>query len=573
MILDRSKQRQLTRWLKEQGILDKRYLRFSVMLGSLSGVLLVAQAFLLAMILQSLIIDKVPRDTLDVYFLALVVCFILRAGLTYFREKVGFKYGTHIRQRIRQNVLDRLNELGPAYIKSKPVGSWATIIVEQIDEMQDFYARYLPQMMLAATVPFIILIAIFPINWAAGLILFVTAPLIPLFMALVGMGAAESSRKNFETLSRLSGQFLDRLKGLSTIRLFHRGDAEVAEIAESSESLRKRTMDVLKLAFLSSACLEFFTSISIALVAVYFGFSFLGQFHFGGYGVDITLFAGFIALILAPEFYQPLRDLGTFYHAKAQAIGAADSLYTFMTETADIHQQSADNNEKQRQFAEDYLELKAENCVVMTLQHKPLTEPLNFSLANQQKVAIIGRSGAGKTSLIQALLGFLPYSGSLTVNGVELRDYDIASLRKIMNWVGQNPSLPAKTVKENIELAAPDATEAEIARVLHQAHIDEFLPLLPHGLDTEVGDDAVQLSVGQTQRIAVARALLKPSLLLLLDEPTASLDALSANFVRGALNQAAKHQTTLVVTHQIHPDDQFDQIIEIKPLAATSDSN
>lgn len=196
--------------------------------------------------------------------------------------------------------------------------------------MHDYYARYLPQMTLAACVPLLIVITIFPINWAAALILLGTAPLIPLFMALVGMGAADANRRNFQALARLSGHFLDRLRGMETLRIFHRGQAETDNIRDASQDFRQRTMEVLRLAFLSSGVLEFFTSLSIALVAVYFGFSYLGELNFGHYGAGVTLMAGFLTLILAPEFFQPLRDTGTFYHAKAQAVGAADSLKTFM---------------------------------------------------------------------------------------------------------------------------------------------------------------------------------------------------------------------------------------------------
>ncbi|MGQ7119665.1 ABC transporter transmembrane domain-containing protein, partial [Escherichia sp. HC-CC4] len=258
--------------------------------------------------------------------------------MVWLRERVGYHAGQHIRFAIRRQVLDRLQQAGPAWIQGKPAGSWATLVLEQIDDMHDYYARYLPQMALAVSVPLLIVVAIFPSNWAAALILLGTAPLIPLFMALVGMGAADANRRNFLALARLSGHFLDRLRGMETLRIFGRGEAEIESIRSASEDFRQRTMEVLRLAFLSSGILEFFTSLSIALVAVYFGFSYLGELDFGHYDTGVTLAAGFLALILAPEFFQPLRDLGTFYHAKAQAVGAADSLKTFM-ETPLAHPQ------------------------------------------------------------------------------------------------------------------------------------------------------------------------------------------------------------------------------------------
>ena len=283
--------------------------------------------------------------------------------------------------------------------------------------MQDYYSRYLPQMYLAVFIPLLILIAVFPINWAAGIILLATAPLIPLFMALVGMGAADANRRNFVALARLSGNFLDRLRGSDTLRLFDRAQAETAQIAKSSEDFRGRTMEVLRPAFLSSGVLEFFASISIAVVAVYFGFSYLGELNFGSYGLGVTLFSGFLVLILAPEFFQPLRDLGTFYHAKAQAIGAAEALETFLS--AEGEQMGSGT----RQLPTDQpLTLQASALEILSPNGVLLAGPLSFTLQPQQRVALVGLSGAGKSSLLNLLLGFLPYRGSLTVNGIELRE-------------------------------------------------------------------------------------------------------------------------------------------------------
>jgi ATP-binding cassette subfamily C protein CydD len=466
--------------------------------------------------------------------------------VTWLRERVGFHAGAHIRFEIRRRVLNRLQQAGPAWIQGKPAGSWATLILEQIDDMHDFYARYLPQMTLAASVPLLIVITIFPINWAAALILLCTAPLIPLFMAMVGMGAADANRRNFKALARLSGHFLDRLRGMETLRIFNRGAAETENIRLASEDFRSRTMEVLRLAFLSSGVLEFFTSLSIALVAVYFGFSYLGEFNFGHYGAGVTLFAGFLALILAPEFFQPLRDLGTFYHAKAQAIGAADSLKTFM-EAPLAHRQRGDITLK----SDEAITLTARDLILKSPDGAVLAGPLNFTLPAGQRVVLVGKSGSGKSSLINALSGFLPYDGSLLVNGVELGDLDPDAWRRAISWVGQNPQLPATTLRENILLGRPDASDAELQAVLDKAWVSEFLPLLPQGLDTPTGDQGARLSVGQAQRVAVARALLDESKLLLLDEPAASLDSHSEQRVMQALNEASSHQTTLMVTHQL----------------------
>ena len=553
--MKKTRQQELTAWLKQQSKLAQRWLRISLLLGFLSGALIVAQAWLLATLLHALIIEHAARESLLSPFLLLIATFILRALNSVLRERVGFLCGQAVRQQIRKLVLDRLQQLGPAWVQGKPAGSWATMILEQIDDMQDYYARYLPQMYLAALIPLLILITIFPLNWAAGLILFLTAPLIPLFMALVGMGAADANRRNFLALARLSGHFLDRLRGMETLRLFHRGKAETEQIRHASEDFRSRTMEVLRMAFLSSGVLEFFASISIAVVAVYFGFSYLGELDFGHYGMGVTLFAGFLVLILAPEFFQPLRDLGTFYHAKAQAIGAAESLVTFLSEEGETvgfgtHEFSSNTA----------IAIRAEDLVVLAPNGTPLTQPLTFDIRAGERIALVGLSGAGKSSLLNVLLGFLPYRGSLTVNGQALNTLTPESWRKQLSWVGQNPHLPEQTLRSNILLGNPQASPLELQYAIERAYVQEFLPQLPQGLETTIGDGAARLSVGQAQRVAVARALIHPCNLLLLDEPSASLDAHSEELVMTALNDAARSQTTLLVTHQLTEIAEYDTI-------------
>lgn len=553
--MDKSRQTELVRWLKQHSAPAKHWLRISMLLGILSGLMIIAQAWFLAVILQALIMDNVPREQLLTPFVLLICVFILRAIVTYVRERVGFRCGQVVRQEIRNMVLDKLQELGPVWVKGKPAGSWATIILEQIEDMQDYYSRYLPQMYLAGIIPIMILIAIFPFNWAAALILFVTAPLIPIFMALVGLGAADANRRNFIALGRLSGSFLDRLRGLDTLRLFFREKAEIKQIRESTEDFRSRTMEVLRMAFLSSGVLEFFASISIAVVAVYFGFSYLGEINFGSYGLPVTLFAGFLALILSPEFFQPLRDLGTYYHAKAQAVGAAETLETLL---------NSDGEQKAQQgtqtLSDEAIYIQAKQLEILSHDGVRLAGPLDFNIEPQQRIAIVGQSGAGKSSLLNLLLGFLPYRGSITINGVELRELCPDKWRELLGWVGQNPHLPEQTLVENICLGKPNATEAEIQQAIDNAYVSEFLAHLPDGLNTKLGDYAARLSVGQAQRVAVARTLLKPSRMLLLDEPAASLDSHSEQRVMQTLNQLSSQQTTLLVTHLLEETLDYDQI-------------
>ncbi|NRD30739.1 cysteine/glutathione ABC transporter permease/ATP-binding protein CydD [Shewanella sp. DC2-4] len=580
--MDKSLEKSLLVWLKAQKKACGLFLKLSLWLGMISAVAMVAQAYIIATILDGVIIGQVipltdnaqtisssvSIDTYIPHFIALIALMLLRALLAYGRERASFEAGKRLRGHIRAAVMDKLTKLGPAFIKGKPAGSWASIVLEQVEDLQDFYARYLPQISLAGFIPVLILVEVFPINWAAGLILLLTAPLIPMFMILVGMGAADANRKNFSALARLSGHFMDRLKGLSTLKLFHRGDAELKVIASASEEFRSRTMSVLRMAFLSSAVLEFFAAVSIAVLAVYFGFSYLGHLDFGYYGahanissstapdmggIPFSLFTGLFILILAPEFYQPLRDMGTHYHAKAQAIGAAEALITLLE-----HPEPEFFGHVRINSIET---LSADNLEVFSVDGTRLLGPLSFELKEGERLALVGPSGAGKTSLLNALLGFLPYKGHLLINGHELSALDLAHWRQHLAWLGQEPQLFHGTVRDNVALADPTLPDDMLWHLLAEANISDFVKAQPLGLDAPVGEQSSGLSVGQAQRIALARALGQQASLFVLDEPTASLDSQSEQAVSSALNRAMAGKMCIMVTHRLDQLDQMDTIL------------
>lgn len=550
--MTKTRQRELQKWLRSQQKNIKPLMWLNVALGVINALFIILQMWLLASILQQMIVVKAAVSAYFGEVVILFLCFLTRAIFTWARERVGFTAGQILRRHLRAQILQKLAQIGPISIGQKPAGSWAALMLEQVENLHNFYARYLPQQFLSLLVPLVILAAVFPYNWAAGLILFATMPLLPLFMALAGMKAAEANQKYIGVLSRLSGQFLDRLRGLETIRLFNQGEAQSEQIRQRTEEFRLSTMEVLKMAFLSSAVLEFFTAVSIAVMAVYFGFYYLGELDFGDYHTGVTLFIGFFCLMLAPEFYQPMRELGVYYHDKAAAVGAADSIEQFLNETV------MSNQNGQKNLPNQPLVIQASNCVVLSPQGQALTAPLNFRLNAGQRIALIGQSGAGKTSLMNALLGFLPYQGSLTINGVELRELNLARWRAMLAWVGQNPQLIYGTLRENILLGNPNTDQQAVESALKNALADEFVQRL--GLDYLVSDSNRGISGGQAQRIAITRALLRPYQLLLLDEPTASLDIQSEQQVLQALQQLSHGKTTLMITHRIEDLQQCDQI-------------
>ncbi|MFM5031561.1 cysteine/glutathione ABC transporter permease/ATP-binding protein CydD [Aeromonas media] len=555
--MDKNKQKHLYGWLRKQSGHGRRWIGLSIGLGMGQGILMVMQAWLLATLLHGFIIEGTTPEQSIPLFIALLLVTLTKAALAYGREVASFRAGSAVRQAIRELVLTRLARLGPAYIQRRPAGSWASLLLEQIEEMQEFFSRYLPQMAIAVFIPLVILVAVFPVNWAAGIILLGTAPLIPLFMILVGVGAADANRRNFQSLARLSGHFLDRLKGLRTLQLFMRTQAEGEAIRDASEDFRERTMEVLRLAFLSTAVLEFFAAIAVALVAVYFGFSYIDHLNFGNYGVKVTLFTGLFVLFLAPEFYAPLRELGAHYHAKAQAIGAAEQLLEFLE--AEVSEPASGSAPFQ---ADGPIRVEARALEVLSAEGKVLVGPIDFTLEAGTRTALVGISGAGKSSLVNALLGFAPYRGSLRVNGQELTELDMSQWRLQLGWLSQNPQLFHASLRDNLLLARTTASDAELEAALVRAQAWEFAR--EKGFDYPVGDQAGGLSVGQAQRLALARTLLKSTQLMVLDEPTASLDRHSERAIMSTLEDAAKGQTLLMITHRLDQLSQMDNILVLQ---------
>jgi ATP-binding cassette, subfamily C, bacterial CydD len=311
--------------------------------------------------------------------------------------------------------------------------------------------------------------------------------------------------------------------------------------------------------------LEFFAAVSIAVLAIYFGFSFLGQLNFGDYGVGLTLFVAMFVLMLAPEFYQPLRDMGTHYHAKAQAIGAAEELMALLNYQVD----SEINNETHATpplktiNTQEGVAIIATHFIVKSHDGVTLLGPVSFQLNQGQHIAIVGPSGAGKTSLLNALLGFLPYQGSLKVNGIELNELSIIDWRSHLAWLGQEPQLFHGSVRENVAMADPMMSDDTIKSLLEKAQVLDFIEQQAQGLDLPIGEQMAGISVGQAQRIALARALGQNAPLFLLDEPTASLDRHSEQAVLSALDEAMSGASCLMVTHRIDQLSQMDTILVI----------
>jgi ATP-binding cassette subfamily C protein CydD len=552
-----SSDKQSLRWLIDSARPARFWILLAVGLGFSGGLLLVAQAALIANILQGVFIDRLPRHLLLPLFCGLPAVVLLRAALAWAREVIGFTAGARIREDVRMSLMDHIAALGPAYTAGQRTGALASAVLEQVESLNDFFAHYLPQLALAVMIPAAVAAFVFPLSWAAGALLVLSAPMIPLFMVLVGMGAESIAQRNFQALARLSAHFLDVLQGLATLKLFDRSRAEAHSVARASAAYRRQTLRVLRVAFLSSAVLEFFSSMAIALVAVYLGLHYLGYFQFGDYGSPLDLAGGFFILLLAPDFYLPMRELGTHYHARAQAVGAAAEIRKILSVPAPPAAAGAavtPDGFGAIHFRDVHFAFGA--------GRPPVLAGVDFRLAAGERVVLVGSSGAGKTTVLNLLMGFIrPGAGRIYLDDLPLEDVPTDHWRRRLAWIGQNPVLFHGTVAENIRIGKPDAGQDALEAAARAARVLDFCRRLPLGLDTPVGEQGTGLSKGQAQRVALARAYLKDAPLLLLDEPTAGLDADSERMALEALDDLCRNRTVLMVTHRLENIRRADRIL------------
>ena len=534
-------------WLK--GFIPelRRPLRQAVALGSVSGLLVVAQAALLAHVGAAAVEHRAPLRQAWPWLLALLPVFALRFALVRAAERVAFRAGASLRQRLRKRLLEHVQRLGPLWLRAQQRGDLLNSLVNGIEALEAYFARYLPTARVTALVPAAILLVVFPVDWISGLVLLLTAPLIPLFMWLIGRGAEDMNQQQWQLLARLSARFLDTLQGLVSLKLLGAGRREAQVVEQVSEQYRAATMRVLRVAFLSSVVLEFLSTVSIALVAVLIGFRLMwGQMHFD---------QGFFVLLLAPEYYAPLRALGGVYHLRMDAIGAAQRIQPVLDVEAPPRRGGAAPPPQAPALRFEELHFAYDDG-------RGALRGCSFEAGAGKVTALVGASGSGKSTLLGLLLGLgRPQRGRILVSGVELDELDEQAWLQRIAVVPQRPHLFAASVADNLRLARPDADVAALRRAARAAAAEEFIDALPQGFDTLLGERGAGLSGGQAQRLALARALLRDSPLLLLDEATASLDAQAQQQVIESLREELRGRTVLMAAHRLRTLELADHVV------------
>lgn len=514
-----------------------------------SGALLVVQAWLLASVLDAAIVRDVPRQELLASIVGIAALMLLRATITWAGERAGADAAERIKRHVRQSLFARMVAKGPYWSRGKASGELASAVVDQVEALDGFFAKYLPAMAAAAMLPVAFSVLLLPVDVIAGLVLLITAPLIPLFMALVGWGAQGASRRHLRAFARLSGFFADRLRGLSTLKLYGRADAEAASVVAASDALRQRTMSVLRIAFLSSAVLEFFAALGVAGVAVYIGLTYLGFLDVRW--SPLTLQAGLFCLLMAPEVYAPLRQFAAHYHDRATALAAVTQIAVLFDGLPQEDAATPLHPDTARMVAASGgASLAVSGLTVLAPgRAQAVLSDAALTLASGEHVALMGPSGIGKSTLIEALARLRPSQGDIRIDDQPLTDWDEAALRGRVALIGQTPQLLAGSIAANIRLGCADASDADVQEAARRACVLEFAAALPQGLDTLLGSRGQGLSGGQAQRVALARLFLRDPGLILLDEPTAHLDEATQARLLDEILEFSVGRTLLLATH------------------------
>ncbi|MEB2356792.1 thiol reductant ABC exporter subunit CydD [Bacillus pumilus] len=540
--------------------MDKRLLQLKGMRGLLAllgivsliqGASIIFQAQWLAHAITTLF-DGKSLSQATPYVLLFLAAFLVRHGLTLIREKVMFTYSSRIGADVRKQLLDQLFRLGPAFTKKKGTGKLVTLAMEGIAQYRQYLQLFLPKMVNMAVIPAMVLIYVWTLDETSAVILIVTLPILIVFMILLGLVAQRKAAKQWRSYEKLSNHFTDSLRGLETLRYLGISKKHSRNIGEVSKRYRKATMSTLKVAFLSSFALDFFSMLSIATVAVFLGLRLIEG--------ELLLLPALTALMLAPEYFLPVREVGNDYHATLNGKEANEAMQVILEEKGFRTQetQSVQLNEWNEQSA-----LTLQDVSVQHDEHAPYSiQDVDFTVKGKKKIGIIGASGSGKSTLTDVLGGFVePTSGQITLNGQPLVHLQMKEWQKEVVYMPQHPYLFHMTLRENIRFYEPHATDEEVERAASEAGLSQLVAQLPNGLDEIIGEQGRGLSGGQAQRIALARTVLGKRSIMLLDEPTAHLDIETEYELKKTMLPLFEDKLVFLATHRLHWMPAMDEII------------
>ena len=532
----------------------RTFLLVSVALGSLGALLIVAQAWLLADVVARAFIGGRSLAQLRTPLTVLLAVVVARAVLAWAAELAASRSSARAKSQLRVALLGCIPVLSSDSSREQSTGELAILATRGIDVLDGYFSLYLPQLFLAVIVPVVVIVAVLFGDWISAAIIAFTIPLIPLFMALVGATTRERMDRQFQTLERLAGHFLDVVAGLPTLKVFGRARAQAASIREITERYRTTASSTLRVTFLSSLILELVATIAVALVAVAIGLRLMDG--------HLDLRTALFALVLAPEAFLPLRRLGANYHASAEGMAAAERVFAVLeTPPAPRGTRTDIPDMAIADLAIDGLRIAYPD------RPEPALEDVSLTVRAGELLALVGPSGCGKSTLLGALLGLLrPERGSIRVGGIELAELDPEEWRSRLAWVPQRPHLFHASIADNVRVGRRDASNEQIWVALVDAGLADVVSNLPEGVDTILGERGAGLSAGERQRLALARAFLRDAPLLLLDEPTAGLDGHTEQEIVRSIRRLARGRTVVLVAHRPALVAMADRVLSLVPV-------
>ena len=527
----------------------------TVLLGFFGGLLAIAQAWSLTEIIAGVFLDGKTLTDVQPVLTVLFLVILLRSASGFFMEFSAGKVAFHVKRFLRTRLIQTLLKIGPAYLEGEKSGELTSSVMEGIEALDPYFNQYLPQLALAALIPFVMLLVVFPIDLLTGVIFLLTAPLIPFFMILIGKTVDHFTHRQWVMLTRMSNHFLDTIQGLVTLKTLGISMERESEIAEVSNAYRIATLNVLRLAFLSSFVLELVSTISTAIVAVQIGLRLLYD--------SVSFREAFLILLIAPEFYLPLRTLGMRFHAGASGMSAFRRITEILNlplpvEKPVIHTPAFNfwNDKSSNELVLNQVTFKYPGRSFYAL------EDVSLKISSGERIAIVGQSGGGKSTILKLLLRFIdPTAGKIMVNNLPFSEIPVAVWRSQIAWVPQTPVIFHGSVADNIRLGKTGALQSEVIWAARQALLDDFIKTLPDGYDTFIGEQGTRLSSGQVQRIALARAFIKDAPILFMDEPTAHLDPEQEEILKEAVYRLFTRRTSVIIAHRIPTVVHSDKII------------
>ena len=520
----------------------RRYLALAVAVGAASAASVVVQAWLVATVVAGAFVDHRSLGAVRALLVGLAVVIGVRAMLAWGAERAAHRASAAAQSDLRRAVVARIAERGGSEALGTNAGRVSALVVTGLDALDAYFARYLPQVVLAVAVPLAVVAVAAGADWVSAVILAVTVPLVPAFMALVGSATGERTARRMASMQRLAGHFLDVVAGLPTLKVFGRAKAQAAAVGDVTDRYRSATLATLQLTFLSSLVLELLATISVALVAVAVGLRLLGG--------HVSFRTALFVLVLAPEAYLPLRQLGANFHASADGVRAAGQALDLLDETSEPGTPAEGRRHQARPPSGDRIDVHG-LAVVHPGRIVPALSGLHLVVEPGETVAICGPSGCGKSTLLDVLVGLRsPTSGSVRIGGVDLCDLDLDAWRARVGWMPQRPHLFARSLADNVRIGRSDASDDAVIAALDRAGLQGVVARLPEGVDTRLGTGGAGLSAGGRQRLALARVVVRDAPVLLLDEPTAGLDATTEDEVLAAVGRLATGRTAVIVAHR-----------------------